>query len=562
MKWLKVLLVSIVALILGITAVRYLATQDNEFTIKPPTLNVAHEIESGASDLLFGLRVPLDDFEHFISRQIDLLKPIEKKDELPVEIGANSMESKEGDGRVPQSQRAFADAVTGNMFGAIKMLPPGPTIPDRPKPGPRPPDFPNLPDSELPIKIRGKIPYLLKAKISRAGKVEVNRASDATVEFVVPLKINGSVGCRGDIAKKLDLDEAISFSQSLKIKFEAGLSAESDYTLKLPASLDYKWIEKPEIRLKKLPVPIRVTHEVDEEIKKRIKDLQPMVDAAVQKMQLRDKAKKAWRVYEFQFPKESKLATLVCVPTDVFFSGIQVDSDNLTVSLGLRAKTYLFSGPFPRKTAGPLPDLNTTLTTAPRLALNVPVFVHYPTLDAEINKILLKKSFTVTNTNVLTGPIKLIVKEVKVFPTADRLAVGITFRTEADGDRFDTAGTVYLTFRPEIRTETQELRVSDVSTTAAIESKTWDAIAYIFNNQISSLLEANLKFSIPELVDKGKKELHDWLEETNKKEEAKFHLSIENERVQPGRVIVDRTYLIVEVGAGASVIVRPKLTLL
>lgn len=358
--------------------------------------------------------------------------------------------------------------------------------------------------------------------ISRNGAIDVAGAGDH-VRISVPISATGQAGFTGDVAKALALDKK-NFRGALNAFADIRLDLGRDWCPNLALSADFNWTNKAEFE---------IVHKwwinIDGQVGPKLKELIQDAVADLRKKLTCDDVKKAvkphWRPYSFPIsvPGSSEpLAFVNLIPLTIGFSGVQYQTEALSIALGIEANTEVATTSAAVKEKGfELPPLERIPVMANQLNITIPVRVGYDAAVAAWSVLLKDKTFTATTP---AGDVKLTIDKIALYPSVGQLAFAMHFTAKIGSRILDTSGWVYLVADPALDTANQILRVKNVTFTRELDNDLWSVLSAVFSSQIKQFIEERAAYDLKPDIAKLRAQLNAQLAEMKKTQKVAVDL--------------------------------------
>jgi hypothetical protein len=234
------------------------------------------------------------------------------------------------------------------------------------------------------------------------------------------------------------------------VEVEARPKLRRDWSLDLNFSDSYHWSEPPILHV--LGRDIALTKYAEPAIRKQLGRIRSHAQQAVRRLDLRDKAAKAWgQAFQPIQISQDPQVWLQITPASAAFAGVHANAKNLSGSLELTGTAQTLVGQAaPAVTPTPLPSLGDDVDQPGTFDILLPVRVNY---DALRDKIMQAVATTKAST---------IVKEVQIYPSSGKLVIGVRVAKPADTD--PTAGEwLYLSGALNVDSGQQSVRISGLT---------------------------------------------------------------------------------------------------
>jgi hypothetical protein len=208
---------------------------------------------------------------------------------------------------------------------------------------------------------------------------------------------------------------------------------------------------------------------------------------------LRGRITPHWRSYSFPVSLPHGQGAYVNVtPKKASFSGMKAEADRISVAARLTVDAAVAATP--TKTAPlPLPALGRANGGGGIVTIAMPVSATFEQLIRGARAELLRRSFTF---DVGGKPGSVRFQEVEIFPSGNRVAVGLRFAADIPGRLFSVSGTLYAAARPEISPDGMVLSFADVQFGRILDNDLWNVLSVLFEGDIKELLTRNTRFDL------------------------------------------------------------------
>lgn len=384
---------------------------------------------------------------------------------------------------------------------------------------------------------------------ARNGAITARRAGDG-VAFAIPVKFNGTGGFRGDLAKTLQLDNK-DFNGSFVVAIAGHLKADQNFCPKLeqPAT-HFAWGTAPQIDLVKktcidagaglkaclgpwkLPVGAMLTGEIN-------RSLADQVNAINGKMaceHVRDALKNVWKPWTLAVTLQNAQPFYATIePKALSIPGVSVDDDGIRLAARLDAATRVSSDKPVEAAPAELPP-NTMLASEPgRFSLHVPLAVPYTLLASTV-------SAKIAGKPVRAHGGAITPTKIEMFPSNDRLAIGVTFRADAPAKLKGQTATVWYTAVPGIEQNGHLIRLNDLAMTQKSEGPLWALAPAI--DALPKAVAAGSSFDLGPLVHDAETKVHQAI--ADPKNTAGANVAIANDDLKLGRTALLKDAFVVQ----------------
>jgi len=398
-------------------------------------------------------------------------------------------------------------------------------------------------DNNETVKLSGKAAgarYEGEIHIQRIAPVSFNPAGAQALKLSTSLRLKGEVGFLGGVARALGLDKMdVDATVTLMANVDIGIGPDWTPSAKVTV-LEPQWISPP--RIKVLHSTITFKDKANAAIDKAARKLPEKIKDAIAKLDLKEKVTKAWKVYRFPLSGDALQGKAVVdlVPSNVYYSGIKYFADNLQVNfeLGVLASVNIGNVPLPNVPA--LSDIK-PLNELPRFTLNLPVLSEYSLLEALLNAKIDATPFKLESAQ---GPIQVTVNHIEIYPSGQRLAIGIDFKAIASNRLLNVQGEVFLLARPQIDNSGEKVILQDVGIYKNLDNEIWSTTSALLSDRIAKSIEQDAQFNVSEKIADLRKGLRTRLQALSK--ESHTCIKISNDALKLSNITMASQYLVIE----------------
>jgi len=190
-------------------------------------------------------------------------------------------------------------------------------------------------------------------------------------------------------------------------------------------------------------------------------------------------------------------------PKALYFPGLGVTAQDALLSGRLDALVSLDAAP---AHAGPLPlPLNEPLAIAPgRFSLAVPVSSRYYTFEALAKQELVGKFFTAQTP---LGEISVQPTRISIYPSGERLALGIGFVLRDPRSVFGTSATVWLSAKPVAVDGGKKIRLTDITVTRKFSNPLWNLASVLLQDTLAKAIADGFELDLRRSVGDAQRQL-------------------------------------------------------
>ncbi len=401
-----------------------------------------------------------------------------------------------------------------------------------------------------PIKKTIRIPcsasYEGLLHIKQAGEIQVVRFIDKNsslhkLKVSAPVRVSGKVGLRGKAAKKIGLsNKNVDATVTVTLILDFGLKP--DWNAYANVAIQHTWNTPPRIEIIRGQY-ITFTKQADKYIAKKLKEMPEQINTMLATLKLKDKVQQAWKPYSIPIKKLAlnEPVNLVIVPKQAVISDIHYANNFLNLALGVKVVTGLHLG---SKTVLPKtgqPALSKIKINQPEFKLVLPVYVSYALIKEQLGNAIKGKSFK-QKTDV--GVINIQIEDVYVYPSNNKMVIGVQFKADVDGKLLKTSGKLFLVSKPTLNKAGTVLSLTQVSFSREFNNALLNAITYVFKSKINQLIEKKAQFDLTASINKTLAIMKTELRSQQK--DSQFKISLNKPALRVSRLALGNEQLILE----------------
>jgi hypothetical protein len=388
-------------------------------------------------------------------------------------------------------------------------------------------------------------------KVVRTGEVQVSAAGPSTLRLTVPISFSGKGGLRGNLASLLKLD-AKNFDGALVAHADLAVSIDEGWCPRLDASIGYDWTSNPRVEIVER-VNVDVKGAVQSKIDEKLPELVAAAKNAIDCAKFKDEIAKVYasRTLPVDVP-HAGVMHLNVLPIDMGFSTLRVQPDAVKLAAVMTANVDLSDKALTPQQL-PLPRLKTVEATVPRMTIAVPVRMPYDALTAALRTALMAQPFAA---DTAAGKVLVTVKDVEVYPSNGKVAVGLSIDAELPVSFLGVKGKIYVTGTPSVEAGTR-ISFPDAAFTQSLDNAFWSVASSAFEGPLRAALRKAAVYDVGPEIAKAKQALADKLRDPSLA--PGISVSVENVDIGVGRVAVADAELAVEglVSADVTVSANP-----
>ncbi|HUN42800.1 MAG TPA: DUF4403 family protein [Acetobacteraceae bacterium] len=347
------------------------------------------------------------------------------------------------------------------------------------------------------IKFDVKVGTRYEGDVRKAGDLSVTGRDDK-ITVALPIAVSGNGGFRGDGARLLKLD-AKNFRAGLILKVHVSIGLNTNWTPAITITPDLEWTDSPKVEIVH-NVWIDIRSHVEGQMREQLSAMAQKIRESIPDDIVRRKAKQAWHAYSIPILGIAALPVWAnIVPTSIGTSGVVVKDEEIRVGLMLKARTEISTDAGPNMTMLPLPALVRIPAMPGLLTIALPVRASYDCLRTAILEEIAHKPFAA---GVVGGMATVIVNDVYLYPSDDRVVLGLAFRAQIPGRLFDASGKVFLTAKPATENGGMVVRMLDVTLARQLDNPIWDLASVILEGQITKSIEDKVRVNLTPQINK------------------------------------------------------------
>lgn len=366
----------------------------------------------------------------------------------------------------------------------------------------------------------------------------------------VPARIDGKVGLNGEIAELLSLNGK-RFRAAANLSFESGFTVDKEFCPKAKdTKIGYEWTDGPVFQIFGRscalglcvgPWDYNISRYLDPKIRSNIAKLERGLNDEIPCEPLRGELQKIWatRSFPITLPYEEKMYVNIR-PLSLHIPDASVDSHNLSVMGRLDATVAVEGAPIEEQSI-PLPPNSATDISPGKFSLAIPVSTKYYTLESLAKQQVIGRKFSA---DTPLGGIVIRPKKVKIYPSGDKLAIGVSFVLDYKYRVFNTSGTVWFAGSPESANNGKAIQIQDISVTRKFSNPIWTAASILLEGKVKEALADGFLIDLSEPMANAEKQLTDALQKAG--EDNGFLLQARDVKIGVGRILTANEALQVE----------------
>lgn len=383
------------------------------------------------------------------------------------------------------------------------------------------------------------------------GEVVVARSGDF-VRITLPAGFDGGAGFGGEIARLLSLSNK-SFNGAFILTVDALVKLDERFCPKLvPGPATFNWTTSPSVELIGRnnfrilgagfdvgPWNLDVSSYITEPIRAQLNSAVLSASAAIPCDPVRAELAKVWRRYSVQM-NVSPPVYLLAEPTEISAAMFPEDQ-SLKLNAILKAKVEIATTPGKEENIGDLPPHVPMAMQPGLLAVALPLQVDYAIVESEVMKSFAGKSFDIQGA---AGKSSIIINSIELYPSGNKLAVGVTFTADLPSKFFDTSGTIWLSGEPVVDPTGKILSLKDAMVTRQVDNGLWNVLSAAFQDTINSEIQKNLHYDLSADESKAIRDIQTSVADSSKTGGILFLVT--EPKIKFGRVIAGEKSFVIE----------------
>ena len=388
----------------------------------------------------------------------------------------------------------------------------------------------NVP-SLIPFNLQGQkqcANYSWQAYLTPEGPAQISRVGDA-LKVEQPVRIDGSGGLSGDLAKALSLN-ARTFQAHLAPGAVVKVSLDQNWCPVLDITPTERWITAASVEVlaktcvnlnlgpfgKKPicvgPANLDLTGPANLALKNTQNSLISTLRSQASCDKVRSQVAGVWKTQSIPLgplpgAASGAVAYINVVPTSARLSQLFVGEDRIRLIADVSARVAVETHPI-AVTAVPLPPLGQALDQPGGLDLSIQAIAPYATLKGALATALIGQTL---ESATPAGKASARIMDAALYPSGQGLAIGVQVAARLPGKVLDDTGWIYLTGKPVALADGRTLKVVDLKDSAVLHNTALKTVILLFNGQILDQLNRHAEFDLTDVLQKGADQISDGL---------------------------------------------------
>lgn len=358
--------------------------------------------------------------------------------------------------------------------------------------------------------------YHWSADIIKNAPVSVGQAENL-VRVSLAGHISGQAGLGGDLAGLLSLSGK-NFDVSVAPVLDLAIGLDPQWCPIVSATPVGEWVTNASVEIVGRncigidlgplghpelcagPVPLGLTGVLNDEFEKHRGDISNAAATALSCEAIRTGVAQYWHPIAVKIDGATEAPVYLNIePNGAGASGLIAEADGIKLAVRVSARTSLSPNPV-LETPIPLPPLEGAPSDLSTVELNVEAEAPYGLLSDELRSALKGKSF---KQNAGPGDVEVRIEDAEVYPSGDRLVVGIQINAKTPGRWFDTSGWIYLSGKPRPINEGKGVTIEELGFATVLDNAFWSSVQGLFEGQILSAIQASSTFDLSGPIDQA-----------------------------------------------------------
>jgi hypothetical protein len=313
------------------------------------------------------------------------------------------------------------------------------------------------------------------------------------VRVSVPINFSGQVGFPGDVEKVLQINKK-SFDGQVEAYLDVSFDVDETWNPTLEIKPGFDWKNRAEIEIVG-GVWIHVAKYLNDPLNKALDKAADALRSRISAEDLKREIAKVWKAQAIPLEQNRKTWGYCNIrPTGAFFSGVTAQPEHLVFDIGVSANAQFSERPDPRTPESlPLPPLQRGASQGNKVHLVVPIEAGFKTIRNVAVDRLRQSSFT---GQTPLGQATLTIHDAEIYAQKDRIVVGLKFEAKFAKSIFNERGWVYLTTKPTLDVEKQEVSLEEIRFTRIIDNHLWKLVSVLFEGTIKDTIKAKARRSL------------------------------------------------------------------
>jgi len=341
-----------------------------------------------------------------------------------------------------------------------------------------------------------------RVNYARAGSIEVGR-DGSHLKVTLPGEFRGRAGFGGTIARLLGLD-AKNFSGSFVVSASATLSLDDQFCPVLaPGNITFEWanrgrvemIGRTSVRFLGIgfsigPWNLEVARYLDLPITMALRSALAEASRAIPCDPVRTELAKAWRHYSIPVDADNVPPLYVNIePTGLATSGLIAEDEGVRLVARMNAKAVVAAEKGSEDLKTPLPVHEAVSAERGELVLAIPLKVPYDLLRSEAMKAMAGRPLSV-------GDAEIKIHDLEIYPSGNRVAIGVRFSSDLPWRIFNARGVVWLTASPAVDEDGKVVSLQDIEITRQLDSTLWSILTLVLRDVVHEQLETAATYDL------------------------------------------------------------------
>lgn len=394
-----------------------------------------------------------------------------------------------------------------------------------------------------PIRVtlfNGCADYDWRINASRSGGISFKRAGEG-IEVDIPVKFEGNGNFVGELARAIKTPPK-PLNGSFVVSISGMVRVGKDFCPRIEqGTAHFAWQTPPDIELVghtclelgqnlkaclgpwKFPAGKMMTGQINQALQGQIDEINKKIPCD----QIRNQLQQVWKTWSVPVPITNPPIYVAVEPKSLSVPGVIATDDGIRLIARLDATTAASANKPPSLPQPPLPENAPVTGPTGRFSLALPLPIPYSALGEAGAQRLKGKQ-------IRAGSAAITPIGIEIFPSADKLAVGITFLANVGGRMHGKTGTVWFTATPAIDDSGHAVRLGNLTMTKKTSSKLWPVVGGPVNHELPKTVAALYSYDFSWLVHDAKTKIDQAI--ANPKNTANVKIAVSNDDLHLGHM--------------------------
>jgi hypothetical protein len=391
---------------------------------------------------------------------------------------------------------------------------------------------------DLTTEVCEDIDYTIN--VERDGPITIGRGpTPNTIRLTMPVRFDGHAGFVGFVAELTKLHRK-NFDGAITARADLSMDVDQGWCPKIDITTDFDWRDKARIEIIG-GVWIPIADQVSGGLRDALGNLADSLKSSIDCERVQKEVSKVWASYSFPVSLPAAGPAYINVdPEGLGFSGFEVAEDQMSLLVQARAKIDVATSPLVAEPR-PLPPLERVPLASGQINLSVPLRSSYEPLVAGVSTAIKGKEFSAKSPR---GTVSVRINGVTIYPSREKLVVGMNFVADLPRSLFDVSGDVFLSARPVVVPGGQVIALEDVQFARILDNDLWNNLSVVFESRIKEEITRAAVLDLTGLTEQAKVVIASGLTKVQNQSGLKIQLG--DQRIGIRRIVPAENELFVE----------------